>query len=142
ENHVQFLGFRNDIPALLGAADLYCLPSFKEGMPASLIEAQGCGLPAVASDLGGTRAIVNEESGILVPPGDVESLSNVLSLLLIDKLERQLMGEAASHYVVTRFNIERVVYRTLLLFRHTHTGEPLPSDYSRAWEGTKGCAHD
>lgn len=142
ENHVQFLGFRKDIPALLGAADLYCLPSFKEGMPASLIEAQGCGLAAIASDLGGTRAIVNEESGILVPPGDVESLSNVLSLLLIDRLERQLMGEAATHYVVTRFNIERVVYRTLLLFRHLHTGEPLPNDYSRAWEGTKGCAHD
>lgn len=140
--HVRFLGFRKDIPELLGAADLFCLPSFKEGMPASLIEAQGCGLAAIASDLGGTRAIVSEESGVLVPPGDVDSLSNVLTTLLIDRLERQLMGEAATHHVVTRFNIERVVYRTLLLFRHVHTGEPLPSEFLRPWEGTKGCAHD
>jgi glycosyltransferase involved in cell wall biosynthesis len=143
QDHVRFLGFREDIPRLLGAADLFCLPSFKEGMPASLIEAQGAGLPAVASDLGGCRAILTVESGILVPPGDAESLSNVLTTLLIDRLQRKLMGEAAQHYVMARFNIERVLGRYLQLYQHVQNGVPMPDDTgSRAWEGSKGCAHD
>jgi glycosyltransferase involved in cell wall biosynthesis len=142
-HHVRFLGFRKDIPELLGACDLFCLPSFHEGMPASLIEAQACGLAAVASDLGACRAIVSPETGVLFPVGDGKSLSNVLSTLIIDKLQRQLMGEAARYYVVTRFSIELVTERYMQLYKHLHCGLPMPTDKAhKPWEGSKGCGHD
>ena len=59
-------------------ADVFCLPSFSEGFPCVVIEAMACGKPVVASNVGGVGEVVDDQSGILVTPGDVEALSNAI----------------------------------------------------------------
>jgi glycosyltransferase involved in cell wall biosynthesis len=66
----------------LGAADLMCLPSWSEGYPNVVVEAVCCGRPVVATDVGGTREIVNERNGVLVRPKDPLALSAALKLVL------------------------------------------------------------
>ena len=75
-DRLVFLGYRSDIPRFLNAMDLYVLPSLWEGLPLALIEALACGKPAVVSDVGGNREIMEDGvNGRLVPPGDPEALA-------------------------------------------------------------------
>src|SRR3712207_6946564 len=63
------LGYRHDVPRVLAAADVFCLPSHFEGLPMSVIEAMLTGLPVMATDIRGPREMVVEgETGLLVPP--------------------------------------------------------------------------
>jgi len=59
-------------------ADVFCLPSFSEGFPCVVVEAMACGKPVVASQVGGVTEIVDDQSGIMVPPGDARALCNAL----------------------------------------------------------------
>ena len=59
-------------------ADLFCLPSYSEGLPCVVVEAMACGKPVVATRVGGTAEVVDEQSGILVAPGDVSALCEAL----------------------------------------------------------------
>lgn len=77
---VIFAGNRGheEIASWMGAADLFCLPSLKEGMPNVVLEALASGLPVVASRVGAIPDLVKEHSGILVPPADSEALAKAL----------------------------------------------------------------
>ena len=66
---MRFLGYRRELRPLFAAADIAVLSSDNEGTPVSLIEAAAAGLPAVATDVGGVREVVGEETGTLVPRG-------------------------------------------------------------------------
>jgi glycosyltransferase involved in cell wall biosynthesis len=79
---VHFIGHRDDIPDVLPAFDVFCLPSRSEGLPRSVIEAQACGLPVVASDVGGVGEAVCRESGRLVPASDSRALAAALREVL------------------------------------------------------------
>lgn len=143
---VDFLGFREDLPALYSAADLVCLPSFREGLPNVMLEAMACGRPVVASELGGTLAAIDPETGVLVPPGDSASLAAALTTLLIDRSRRRLMGQAARHNAVERYSPKTVVDRTLHAYEAA-LGRPLAASPrhlrgARAWQGEAGCSHD
>ena len=82
-NRLEFLGERDDVPALLKAADVFVLPSLYEGLPVSVLEAMAAGTPVVATAIGGTsEAVVDGESGILVPPRDPDALANAIRDLL------------------------------------------------------------
>ncbi len=82
---VSFLGHRSDIRDLIQAADLAVLPSYREGLPQSLLEAAACGLPLVATDVPGCREVIsNGVNGLLVPPLDSELLAEAIIELLID----------------------------------------------------------
>jgi glycosyltransferase involved in cell wall biosynthesis len=72
---VRFLGFRDDVDALLAASDLVVQPSREDALPTTLIQALAAGVPAVATNVGGIPEIVTEEVAQLVPPGDVEALA-------------------------------------------------------------------
>ena len=89
---VSFFGKRpyDEIPLWMNAADLFCLPSIREGWPNALIEALACGTPAVASDVGSVSEIIHERNGLLARPGD----SKNLCLQLIACLERVWNREA------------------------------------------------
>ena len=63
---------RNDAP-WMNASDVICLPSLYEGCPNVLVEANACGKPIVATDVGGIPELVNNNSRILVPPGDIKA---------------------------------------------------------------------
>ena len=68
KNNIKFLGLRNDIPELISIMDLYCLPSWREGMPRSIIEAMMMGKPVIATNIRGSREeVVNGHTGIIVP---------------------------------------------------------------------------
>jgi glycosyltransferase involved in cell wall biosynthesis len=95
-DRVRFLGRREDVPALLAACDVFCLPSLYEGSSLAVLEAMAAGIPVVSSAIGGTEELVeNGCSGLLVPPGDTEGLAAALRRLLGDAdLRRELAAKA------------------------------------------------
>jgi glycosyltransferase involved in cell wall biosynthesis len=107
---VVFAGYRDDVPALLAAADVFVLPSFVEGLPLTVLEAMAAARPVVASRAGGTpEAVVDGETGVLVPPGDVEALAGALDELLADPERARRLGEAGKRRVEERFSVDAMV---------------------------------
>ncbi|MDK2970773.1 MAG: hypothetical protein PWP23_528 [Candidatus Sumerlaeota bacterium] len=83
KGHVHLLGFREDVPELLAASDLFVLPSWREGLPVSVIEAMMVGLPVVATNIRGCReAVMDGTTGLLVEPRDARNLAGAISYLL------------------------------------------------------------
>jgi glycosyltransferase involved in cell wall biosynthesis len=110
------LGYRRDVPALMAAADVFCLPSHFEGLPMSVIEAMLTGLPVVATDIRGPREqVVPEETGLLVPPMAVAPLAAALSRLAADPALRRRMGTAGRARGMLRFEEAMVLRNTLEL---------------------------
>lgn len=79
QNRVHFLGVVEDMPSFYKAIDVFCLPSLNEGMPLSPLEAQACGTPVVATNVGGTRSAVCVRTGYLVPAKDSDELALAIS---------------------------------------------------------------
>jgi len=98
--HVQFLGTRDDVPALLATFDAYVLPSRTEGLPMALLEAMAAGLPVVATAVGGVpEVIVDGENGLLTGPEDPGALADaVVRLAGDDDLMRRLGAAARAAY--------------------------------------------
>lgn len=93
QDTVSLLGYRDDVPAILAASDVFVLPSFREGTPRSITEAMASGLPVVATDIAGIPEQVRDgESGYLVPTGDPGALAERLEQLLADAQMRAQMG--------------------------------------------------
>jgi len=108
------LGYREDIPALMAAADIFALPSHFEGLPMSVIEAMLCGLPVVATDINGPREqVVDGETGLLVPPMRAEPLAVALRRLAGDAGLRASMGQAGRVRALGLYDEAVVVGRTL-----------------------------
>lgn len=115
---VRFLGFRDDVPSLLRAADVAVLSSRWEGLPLSPLEAMAARLPVVATAVPGTReAVVDGETGRLVPVGDAAALAVALGEVLDDPARRQAMGEAGRRRVERDFSVARVVAEHRELYR-------------------------
>ena len=107
---VEFLGHREDVPALLAQADLFVLPSRSEAFPNGVIEAMAAGLPVVACAAGGLLDLIQHDTtGILVPPGDVGALATAVHALVQDPDRAQEMGDAARQFVQQRYSFERMV---------------------------------
>jgi glycosyltransferase involved in cell wall biosynthesis len=106
---VRFLGYRRDLTRIAAAADVAILTSDNEGTPVWLIEAAAGGLPAIATDVGGTSNVVTSETGILVRPGDEEGLAAAIHRLASDPEERRAMGERARVHVLERYSVDRLI---------------------------------
>lgn len=92
----RFLGFRSDVPSLMGAADLLCFASRNEGLPVAFMEATTLGLPTVATAVGGLPDVINDGvNGLLVPPADPRALAQALIGLLGDQAARDRMSSAS-----------------------------------------------
>lgn len=90
--NVRFLGFREDVPALLASADALVLSSSGEGLPNVVLEAHAAGLPVVATDVGGVREVVSDgKSGFVVPPRNPDALAAAITRV------RNLSPEARTH---------------------------------------------
>ena len=108
--HVTFLGHREDVPALLRAADVFVLPSRSEAFPNSAIEAMAAGLPVVASAVGGLLNLVEDgHTGLLVPPRDPEALVAALRSLVEAPARARALGRAARAEVQQRYSFDRMV---------------------------------
>ena len=107
---LHFQGFTREPEAYMAAADLFCLPSYREGFGSSVLEAAAAGIPSVATRIYGlTDAVADEVSGLLVPPARVPELVAALTRLIEDASVRQSMGQAARERALQRFSRERIV---------------------------------
>jgi len=107
--NVHFLRFRSDVPKLLQATDIFVLPSRREGLPASAMEAMATGKPVVATDVRGSRDLVEHGvTGLLVELGDVEGLAQALLRLILDPKLREKMGQAG-RVKIQEYSLERVL---------------------------------
>jgi glycosyltransferase involved in cell wall biosynthesis len=104
-------GQRADASSLMRGADLFVLPSVKEGFPWALLESMAAGTPAVATDVGGVRWMVDETVRV-VPPGDAEALAHAMIEALNDPEGSRIKGAAARRIVEARFT-ERDVWDKL-----------------------------
>jgi glycosyltransferase involved in cell wall biosynthesis len=116
---VRFLGVREDVPALVSAADGYVMSSAWEGMPMVLLEAAAGGLPIATTRVGGNHeAVLDGESGFLAPPRDHHALASaMLRLMGLTETERRRMGERGREHVRTHHGLTRVVERWEDLYR-------------------------
>jgi glycosyltransferase involved in cell wall biosynthesis len=112
-DRVRFLGIRTDVPALMNMADGFVLSSAWEGMPLVLQEAAASGLTIVATDVGGNREVVLDgKSAFLVPARDSLALADAMQRMMdLPLAERQAMARAGRDFVVSHFDIERVLDR-------------------------------
>ncbi len=105
---LHFLGYRTDIMELLGASDIFCFPSFREGLPVSVMEAMVAGLPCVATKIrGNTDLIENGRNGILVSPSDVNGAKRAIENLVESRELRDVISQNNREDVKT-FDFENV----------------------------------
>ena len=113
-DRVEVHGLRSDVAERLAESQVLVLISHWEGLPRSILEAMRAGLPVVASDVGGVReAVVEGETGYLVPRGDVGVLAERLAALLDDPALRKTMGQAGRDRYHEGFRFERMYQETL-----------------------------
>jgi glycosyltransferase involved in cell wall biosynthesis len=116
-DRVVFAGYRNDVPALIAGCDVFCLPSTAEGLPLVILEAMAQGKPVVASSVGGTpELVVHGETGLLVPPADIDALCGALAALLTDGERARRLGEAGADRVRTKFNAATMAKNILRIY--------------------------
>ncbi len=117
QGRVHLLGQREDVPALLAAADLFVLPSHEESFSNALLEAMAHGLPVIATAVGGNAEIVEDGvSGVLVPPRDPAALAGALAALLEDPAAARRMGEQGRARAAKLFPVDRMVQETEALY--------------------------
>jgi sugar transferase (PEP-CTERM/EpsH1 system associated) len=118
---VHLLGHSNDVDRVLGAFDVFVLPSFSEGMSNTLLEAMAAGVPPVASDVGGNGEIVRDGvDGRLFPSDDEPALRACLEALCRDGAERARLGAAARERVLSTFDIRQMIERYERLYERVH----------------------
>ncbi|MBI4574773.1 MAG: glycosyltransferase [Planctomycetes bacterium] len=116
-SRVEFLGWRADVPDLLGEADVLALPSRWEGLPVAVLEAMAAGVPVVATAVDGTaETVVHGETGLLVPPGDPVGLALALDRVLGDREAARRMGEAGRRRAGLHFRVDAMVEAYLGLY--------------------------
>jgi glycosyltransferase involved in cell wall biosynthesis len=115
---VRFLGAREDVGDLLAAAEVYAQPSRAEGLGVATLEAMGAGLPVVASRVGGLAfSVLDGETGLGVPAGDVDALSEALERLIGDEGDRRRMGGAGRTRTAEQFHPDAMVAAYATLYR-------------------------
>ncbi|MGB1005687.1 MAG: glycosyltransferase family 4 protein, partial [Thalassobaculaceae bacterium] len=115
---IDYRGYVRDVPAVWREAHVAVLPSYREGLGMSLIEAAACGRPLIATNVPGCRqAVVDGVTGMLVPARDSAALVAAIETLLADPDRRRAMGEAARADAEKRFDKAIVLELTLALYR-------------------------
>ncbi len=113
---IRFLGYRADVPEILRSVDAFTLPSHREGMPRSIVEAMLSGLPVIATDIRGSREeVIDGETGFLVPVRDEIALGATLKKIADDAGMRKRMGEAGLARARALYDETKVVERQMRL---------------------------
>ena len=112
-SYTSFLGLRQDMPELFSIMDVFVLPSYREGLPRVLMEASAMGLPSVATDIRGSREVVQKDvTGLLVPAKDTAALATAIVDLLTNPERAARMGHAARSRALELFD-ERPVFELI-----------------------------
>jgi glycosyltransferase involved in cell wall biosynthesis len=132
ERHFVFAGSRADIPQVMAAIDVLAfLPQAPEGFGRPLIEAMAMGRPVVTCDVGPSREIMGEGTGVLVPPADPRALAAALLELLSDPGRRAALGRCGHQRVTGHFTLDRHLRAIEAVYRHVLHGV---AD-ARQWRG-------
>jgi glycosyltransferase involved in cell wall biosynthesis len=134
ESRVQFLGFQPDVLPWMQAADAFILASRWEGLPMTLLEAGACALPAVATNVPGSREIVLDgDTGFLVPARDAAALATVMHrMTCLHADARSAMGQNARRHIVARYSLARVLDSWEAMYRNLLDRHPRPARWSRS----------
>jgi glycosyltransferase involved in cell wall biosynthesis len=117
EGVVRWLGHVDDMPSLLAAADIVVLPSYREGLPKTLIEAAACARPLVTCNVPGCRHVVRDGiDGLLVPPRDADALARAIARLQDDPQFAARLGQAARSRALNEFDERIVVAQTIAVY--------------------------
>ncbi len=112
----RFVGYRRALDRDLAAADAFVLPSYREGMPVSLLQALALGLPSIATDIRGSRELVGDcETGLLVPAHDPEALADAILRLSGHSDDARRFGEAGARQVADCYSEDVLAPRTVAL---------------------------
>jgi glycosyltransferase involved in cell wall biosynthesis len=127
-DRTRFLGWRRDLAVIYGASDVFLLTSRNEGTPVALIESLASGVPAVSTDVGGVRDVLDgEDLGYLAAFGDSAALANAVLDLLADPARRRAMGGRGRQAMVARFGVDRLIDEVEALYRDLlQRARPLP----------------
>lgn len=114
---IDFLGVREDVPALLAASQIFVLSTRREGFPLTVLEAMRVGLPVVAANVGGiSEAVETGTTGLLFPAGDFETLQAHLALLIKNRTLRLKMGQVGRRCFSDKFTLEQMVDKTTAVY--------------------------
>ncbi|WP_134215003.1 glycosyltransferase family 4 protein [Pelotomaculum propionicicum] len=117
-DRIQILGQREDITDLLAVTDIYVLPSYREGLPRSLIEAQAMAVPCVATNIRGCREVVEDGvTGFLIAPGDSVALESALQKLLEEPGLRLRMGREGRRRMLRCFDEAEVGRKVMAIYK-------------------------
>ncbi|MDC1236526.1 glycosyltransferase family 4 protein [Pelagibacteraceae bacterium] len=121
EGCVEILGYQKDIPSLYSRSHIICLPSYREGLPKTLLEAAAASRAVVTTDVPGCRdAIIPNITGLLVPVRDSEALANAIQDLIKHPEKRKIMGKAGRELAKKEFAIENIVDAHLKIYKDLH----------------------
>ena len=121
-----FAGSRRDMPGVMNAFDVFVLPSLREPFGIVSLEAQACGKPVIGSHVDGIpETMIENTSGVLVPPGDPVALANAMLDLLNDTDRRRTMGEHGRHHVSSAFSVAHMVERTQAVYEAVMKARPV-----------------
>ncbi|MFC6684519.1 glycosyltransferase family 4 protein [Marinobacter koreensis] len=117
EGIVELVGYRSDIARQYGAANIVCLPSYREGLPKGLVEAAACGRAVVTTDVPGCRdAIEPDVTGVLVPVKSASALADAIQVLIEAPERRMRMGKAGRELAEQAFSINSIVEQHLEIY--------------------------
>ena len=117
QDRFHLLGLRSDVPNLLGAADVFVLPSLSEGLPLALLEAMMARRPIVATDVGEVSvALAGGTAGVLVKPAEAPALAVAIAHLLTDSSEARRLGDAAGRRAAAEYALSTMVERYASLY--------------------------
>ncbi len=117
-DRVLFCGLLPDVTAYLQSSDLFVLPSRQEGMPNALLEAMACGLPGVATRIGGVVDVIQDgKNGVLVPPYSPESLANAIKNLLANESLARQYSVNGLHTIHEYFSLDSIVKKYISLYK-------------------------
>ena len=117
DGDVEYWGWQRDMMAVWKAAQVVCLPSYREGLPKALLEAAACSLPLVATDVPGCREIVRREvNGWLVPKGDSAALAAALDEAIARKDLRVRYGQASRLIIERKMSLDQVMNETIQVY--------------------------
>lgn len=122
---IEWWGHRDDMPTVMGQATIVVLPSYREGLPVSLLEAAASGKPIIATDVPGCREVVRHRvNGLLVPPRNAGALAEAMELLLLDEKLRRELGRCGREIAVKEFAASAVIRQTLDLYGEVFCSGP------------------
>lgn len=122
---VEWWGWQEDMPAIYSRASIVCLPSYREGLPKTLIEAAACGRAIVTTDVPGCREVViHGENGFLVPPQDSAALADALGALISNPSLRDTMGAYSREHTLKHFSMLKITEETLGYYWKVISSQP------------------